>query len=46
MSSAEIITLARRIARELRDGFVRAARYLRGLGWTCEMACAALLSAA
>jgi hypothetical protein len=42
MSIVEIIALARRMARELRDGMAKAARYLRSLGLPLEFAAWAL----
>jgi hypothetical protein len=42
MSTREIIALARRMVRELRDGPARAAHYLRSLGWPVDRAVAAL----
>jgi hypothetical protein len=42
MSISEIITLARRIARECVNGLTRAAHYLRSLNLPVEFACWAL----
>jgi hypothetical protein len=42
MSIAEIIALARRIARECVNGLTRAAHYLRSLNLPVEFACWAL----
>jgi hypothetical protein len=42
MSTREIIALAHRMVRELRDGPARAAHYLRSLGWPVDRAVAVL----
>jgi hypothetical protein len=42
MSIVEIITLARSIARTMRDGIAKACRYLRSLNFPVEFACWAL----
>jgi hypothetical protein len=42
MSRREIIALALRMERELRDGPARAAHYLRSLGWPVDRAIAVL----
>ena len=43
MTILQIIELARRMVRELRDGLRRACRYLKGLGLPAEFAAWALL---
>jgi hypothetical protein len=43
MSLIEIIALARRMVRELKDGLRRACSYLKGLGLPAEFAAWALL---
>jgi hypothetical protein len=43
MSIAEIIALARRIARECTNGLTRACHYLKSLNLPVEFACWALL---
>jgi hypothetical protein len=42
MSIREIVELARRIARECRDGIARACSYLKSLNLPVEFACWAL----
>jgi hypothetical protein len=42
MTIVQIIELARRMARELRDGFKRAIRYLQSLNLPAEFTCWAL----
>lgn len=42
MTRDEIFSLARRMVRELRDGFMRAARFLRSVGVELEAALRAI----